>query len=187
MAEVSARLAGKLRDGRMLRVTTAAGTDITMEMAEGRRVNSCDGIIRRGIVKNLPDGEVAIAPKEGGSNGVVVFDLSSLERVLERPFRVFVKDGFAVRCENRELWDILSGVENGANLAELGIGTNPKARITGNILEDEKVTGTAHIAFGTSAALGGLVQTDVHLDSVFDKPTIDVDGRVIIKDGKFLF
>ena len=52
--------------------------------------------------------------------------------------------------------------EDGTNLAELGIGTNEKAILTGNILEDEKILGTAHVAFGASAAIGGKVQVPVH-------------------------
>ena len=73
------------------------------------------------------------------------------------------------------------------NMAEFGIGTNPKARITGTILEDEKVKGTAHIAFGTNASFGGKIQTSIHLDYVFDKPTITIDGREIVREGEFLF
>lgn len=187
LEKTGSRIKAALESGNNIRITTKAGTDITMEMVEGRKIHTCDGVVNPGKVNNLPDGEVAIAPKEGASNGIIVFDVSSLNTRLKKPFKAVVKDGFAISCENKKIWNILTGVENGTNLAELGIGINPKARITGNILEDEKVRGTAHIAFGTSAALGGLIQTDVHLDSVFDKPTIEVDGKVIIKDGKFLF
>jgi hypothetical protein len=45
----------------------------------------------------------------------------------------------------------------GTNLAELGVGTNEQARLTGNVLEDEKILGTIHVAFGASAAIGGTV------------------------------
>ena len=56
--------------------------------------------------------------------------------------------------------------EDGTNVAELGIGTNERAELTGNVLEDEKILGTAHVAFGASAAIGGTVQVPVHLDCV---------------------
>ena len=49
--------------------------------------------------------------------------------------------------------------EGGTNVAELGIGTNESATLTGNVLEDEKILGTAHVAFGASAAIGGTVQS----------------------------
>ncbi len=187
MAETNSRLKAALESGTRVRVTTKAGTDIIMQRIGGRRVLNGDGIIRPGKVKNLPDGEVGFAPSEGTSNGIIVFDLSSLRTMLKKPFKVVVKDGLAVSCENKKLWKILTSVENGTNMAEFSIGTNDRAKVTGVILEDEKVMGTAHIAFGTSAAMGGLVQTGVHLDSVFNKPAVEVDGKTIIKEGRFLF
>ena len=54
----------------------------------------------------------------------------------------------------------------GRNLAELGVGTNERATLTGNILEDEKMLGTVHIAFGASAGIGGTVAVPVHLDAL---------------------
>lgn len=188
MDKTCTKLKKLLEKGRNIRVTTRAGTDIYMKMMKGRKVANDNGIINRpGKLNNLPAGEVAIAPKEGSSNGVVVFDLSSLDVRLKKSFKVVVENGFAVNCESKKLWKILTSVENGTNVAELGIGTNPKARITGNILEDEKCLGTAHIAFGTSKDLGGRIQTSVHLDSVFDKPTIEMGGKIIIENGKFRF
>jgi len=74
----------------------------------------------------------------------------------------------------------------GTNLAELGIGTNEKAELTGNILEDEKILGTAHVAFGASAAIGGEVQVPVHLDVVVLKPTVELDGEPLVRDGELL-
>ena len=75
---------------------------------------------------------------------------------------------------------------NGTNVAELGIGTNEKAILTGNILEDEKIIGTAHVAFGASAAIGGNVQVPVHLDVVSLRPEVTVDGTPIVLEGKLL-
>jgi leucyl aminopeptidase (aminopeptidase T) len=72
------------------------------------------------------------------------------------------------------------------NLAELGIGTHDKARITGHVLEDEKVIGTIHIAFGDNKSMGGTVRVASHLDGVVMSPTVSVDGELIMKDGKLL-
>ena len=76
--------------------------------------------------------------------------------------------------------------EDGTNVAELGIGTNEEATLTGNILEDEKILGTAHVAFGASAAIGGTVQVPVHLDCVIVEPTVEVDGKEIVRAGQLL-
>ena len=75
---------------------------------------------------------------------------------------------------------------DGTNVAELGIGTNEEAILTGNILEDEKILGTAHVAFGASAAIGGTVQVPVHLDCVILEPTVEIDGEALVRDGELL-
>jgi leucyl aminopeptidase (aminopeptidase T) len=187
LTETNDKLKAILEGACKVRVTTKAGTDIMIEIQEGRKICNGNGTMKRGKVKNLPSGEVDFAPKEGASNGVIVFDLTILDSKVDRPYKVEVKNGLAVSCEHEKLWEALKGVEHGTNLAELGIGTNPKAKVIGQILEDEKVKGTAHIAFGSNAAAEGNIQTSVHLDSIFDRPTIEVDGKVIIKEGKFLF
>ncbi len=171
--------------GNEFHITTKAGTDL--HLYKGDRIFcELNGLVGKSEIKNLPDGEIAFAPLEGKSEGVLVVDLSMpLIGIVKKPFRITVEKGHAVDCGESKLWKAISSVENGTNLAEFAIGTNPKAKIIGKILEDEKCLGTAHIAFGTSAALGGTVQTSVHLDSVFDKPTISVDGKEIIRDGKF--
>ena len=63
-----------------------------------------------------------------------------------------------------------AGGEHGRSIAELGIGTNPAARLTGSILEDEKVKGTVHLAFGTSAGIGGVNVSSVHIDGMVLSP-----------------
>ena len=69
------------------------------------------------------------------------------------------------------------------NIAELGVGTNDKAIITGKILEDEKVLGTVHVALGNNIGFGGNVSVPIHLDGILMNPTLKVDGKIIIKDG----
>src|SRR2546423_10448070 len=76
--------------------------------------------------------------------------------------------------------------EDDTRIAELGIGTNEKAILTGEILEDEKILGTCHIAFGASAGIGGTVQVPVHLDCVVTRPEVALDGEVLVRDGELL-
>src|SRR6185295_16228532 len=63
-------------------------------------------------------------------------------------------------------------------------GTNPRASIVGNVLEDEKAVGTAHVALGSNHAMGGRIQVPVHIDVVLQNARVEVDGREI--DSKFL-
>jgi leucyl aminopeptidase (aminopeptidase T) len=74
----------------------------------------------------------------------------------------------------------------GSNLAELGIGTNERATVTGNILEDEKILGTVHVAFGASAGIGGIVSVPIHLDCVVLDPTLTIGGTTVIEQGEFV-
>jgi leucyl aminopeptidase (aminopeptidase T) len=71
-------------------------------------------------------------------------------------------------------------------VVELGVGTNERAGLTGLVLEDEKMLGTVHVAFGASMAIGGTVSVPVHLDSVVLEPTLEIGGTRVVEGGRFL-
>ncbi len=72
------------------------------------------------------------------------------------------------------------------HVAELGVGTNEKAILTGELLEDEKLLGSVHVAFGASSGIGGTIQVPVHLDCVVTKPDLTVDGEDVVRSGRLL-
>ena len=72
------------------------------------------------------------------------------------------------------------------NLAELGIGTNDKARVTGVILEDEKIYGTVHIALGSNDTFGGTVAAGIHVDGVVKEPVLKLDGKTVLEKGHLI-
>jgi leucyl aminopeptidase (aminopeptidase T) len=74
--------------------------------------------------------------------------------------------------------------ENAYVIAELGIGTNEVARLTGAVLEDEKVLGTVHVAIGRNTGFGGVNMSKIHLDFIITNPTLKIDGKVVIKNGQ---
>ena len=77
--------------------------------------------------------------------------------------------------------------ENAFNIGELGIGTNPKARVTGAVLEDEKVLGTVHIALGDNTSyVGGHTKSGTHLDGILFQPTVKVNQQLIMRNGRLL-
>jgi leucyl aminopeptidase (aminopeptidase T) len=77
--------------------------------------------------------------------------------------------------------------DNARNIAEFAIGTNPNARLTGNLAEDKKLLGTVHFAIGDNKSLGGRVASTIHLDGLMVKPTVVADDRrTIVQDGKLL-
>ena len=72
----------------------------------------------------------------------------------------------------------LQQVENGFVLAEFGIGTNKShAKPIGNILHDEKIFGTIHLAFGNNVSFGGKNKSSVHNDIILINPTVLIDGK----------
>ena len=74
--------------------------------------------------------------------------------------------------------------DDARNIAELGIGTNPATRISGNVLECEKVVGTAHVALGNSLHIGGATDVPFHSDGVINRPTILAGDTPLIEEGR---
>jgi leucyl aminopeptidase (aminopeptidase T) len=64
------------------------------------------------------------------------------------------------------------------------VGTNPQARKSSNVSEDKKRLGSIHIALGDNMTLGGKIHSSTHLDGVIENPTLYVDNRLLIADGK---
>ena len=116
--------------------------------------------------------------------------LGALGLVTE-PISLIIKEGSIKKIiggkEAEQLRKILKRCgKNARNLAELGIGTNPKAMITGTSIEDEKVLGTVHIAIGDAELEGGSYHQKCHIDAILKKPTLDIDGHLILKNGELL-
>jgi leucyl aminopeptidase (aminopeptidase T) len=180
-----------LNRGSQARITCPHGSDLRIGL-EGRLGTVDAGELgNKGAFGNLPCGEGFIAPLEGTTEGTLVVDGSIAEvGLLETPVSLTVREGHLVAAtgsDGARLMELLTahGID-GTNVAELGIGTNEEAILTGNILEDEKILGTCHVAFGASAAIGGTVQVPVHLDCIVLEPTIEVDGETIVSGGDLL-
>lgn len=157
---------------------------------EGRPGVASTGVFRApGNKGNLPSGEAYIAPMEGRSWGKVRVDGSIVGvGMLESPMEFSVKDGVLEEirgADSGKLDILLRNPENGT-LCELGIGTNDGARLCGAILEDEKIGGSVHVAFGTNTSFGGVTKADCHLDGVITKPDLWLDEEQIIRKGEFL-
>lgn len=191
MELLSNKFTDLLTHSKNVEINTELGTNLTFSIDE-RQGHSDTGICHNpGDFSNLPAGESYIAPVEGTSSGTLIIDGSLAGYgLLKNPLKIKIEKGFIEDLEGDGA-DFLKEVYNkygvsAWNVAELGIGTNPKATITGNVLEDEKVRGTIHIAFGDNISFGGTVLVDSHLDGVIMKPTLILDGKVVIKEGELL-
>jgi leucyl aminopeptidase (aminopeptidase T) len=169
-------------------VTCARGTDLKLDLT-GRAGMPDDGdLTRRGAFGNLPPGEAFVAPLNGA--GTVVAASLAPFGISDEPALLTVEDGRLVAAEHGlgpAYFELLRRHgELGSNLAELGIGTNDRAQLTGNVLEDEKILGTAHVAFGASAGIGGTVSVPIHLDVVVLDASLTIGGTQVLDAGRYV-
>jgi leucyl aminopeptidase (aminopeptidase T) len=170
-------------------VSCPRGTDLRLDLS-GRQAVADDGdLTAPGSFGNLPCGEGFVAPR-GGEGTVATRSLASIGMVSGHPARLTIEGGrltHATAPEGERLYELLTGAgEQGTNLAELGVGTNERARLTGNILEDEKILGTVHVAFGASAGIGGTVSVPIHLDVVVTDATLTVGDTAVLDAGRYV-
>src|SRR3954466_438993 len=171
------------------RITDSNGTDLRLDLSGRGAIPDAGELTERGAFGNLPCGEGFISPKDG--NGTLVIDGSMAGvGLIDQPVELVVEGGHLTSARGGQgmaFMELLTEHgDDGTNIAELGVGTNEKAKLTGETLEDEKILGTCHIAFGASAGIGGTVQVPVHLDCVVMKPTLELDGEAIVRDGELL-
>jgi leucyl aminopeptidase (aminopeptidase T) len=187
------KVGSALNKAKKVRIKTQFGSDFEFSI-KGRQAHGLSAGIyaERGKWGNLPEGEVFIAPTEGTANGNFVVDgsVANFGKV-SHPLIFFVENGFVKKITDgkkpQQIEKLLDSVgKNARNIAEFGIGLNKKAKVTGVVLEDEKVYGTCHIALGNNIGFGGKVDVPLHIDCVIRKPTIYLDGKIIMKKGKLI-
>jgi len=189
--ERTERVARALEGRRAVRITTPAGTDIAFSV-EGRAVLRDTGVLREPGVTNLPAGEAFLAPVEGTGEGVIAVDGSiGASGILDRPITIRVERGMATDIGGHPYAETLRRAMDVAGpeartLAELGIGTNDSARLVGNVLEDEKILGTVHLAFGDNRSMGGTVRAPFHQDGILRRPTVWADDVPLMREGRLI-
>lgn len=160
--------------------------DLSLSVRGRTFMNSCG-------IHNLPDGEIYTGPVEDSVNGWVAFTYPGMfaGRAVEG-IRLTFKDGQVVEAtanKNEDLLKAMLATDAGARyLGEFAIGTNfGIQRFTRNILFDEKIGGTFHLALGQSyAETGGQNKSGIHWDLICDlrEGEIRVDGELLLKGGK---
>lgn len=160
----------------------AEGTDVRLSV-KGRTWSNSDA------KRNMPSGEVFTAPLERSANGTIRFDLPTLYNGrLVRGVTLTLQEGEVVRASAEEGHEVLQAAlrtDDGARfIGELGLGTNYGIQRPGmNILFDEKIGGTIHLALGQAyAENGGSNQSAVHWDMICD---LRQGGRVQLDDQDF--
>jgi leucyl aminopeptidase (aminopeptidase T) len=185
-------LAANLSEANICRVRAPAGTDVELSL-RGRQAVCDDGDLRaRAAFGNLPAGEAYIAPREGEVEGTIVFDGSLAGwGLVDELLTVEIAHGQLVTARGGAAAEWLletldAGGANGRTIAEIGIGTNDAATVSGIILEDEKAEGTVHFAFGANTGFGGLNDTGVHIDGLVREAAVELDRRPILRAGRLV-
>lgn len=170
------------------RVTCPRGSDLRFDLRDRRGMADIGEMTRSGTFGNLPAGEGFIAPL--GGEGTLVASSLAPTGIAAEPVTLHVAGGHLVGGEGEAgeafLRRLRAAGEQGTNLAELGVGTNDAATLTGNILEDEKILGTVHVAFGASMGIGGVVSVPIHLDVVVLEPTLEIGGTQVLDAGQWV-
>jgi leucyl aminopeptidase (aminopeptidase T) len=195
MADSARRLMGAFAGVSSVRIQAPAGTDMTVDLT-GRRFVTDTMITEEETGVNLPCGEIYCAPVEDGANGVLVADGPiGGEGPPPSPVTLTVEHGrvTGVSCADASwtsrITELLDTDDGARIICELGIGLNPKARLVGIMLEDEKAERTAHIAFGSNIGMpGGVNHSDTHIDYLFHRPTITAtnaagSATTLVDDG----
>ena len=172
----------KWLDGKSELHIVAEGTDIRVKVA-GRKWMNCDGHV------NFPDGEVFTSPVEDGIDGHITFSFPGIYAGREvEGIRLEVEKGLIVKATATKGEDLLHALmdtdEGSKRFGEVAIGTNYGIRqFTRNMLFDEKIGGTVHMAIGDSMAdAGGLNRSAIHWDMLCD---LRKGGRIFADDILF--
>ncbi|MFC1649041.1 aminopeptidase [Nanoarchaeota archaeon] len=177
-----------------LHITSPAGTDVTFNV-QGMKARVSDGIYQvPGTGGNLPGTEVYLAPQKDLVEGKIVIDGSIRTRkgtiLTKEPVEMEVKKGTVLAMNDTEESRILEETLRWAHqkakhpwgirrIAEFGLGLNPKAKVIGCTVIDEKTLGTGHFAIGSNYWFGGSIYAIIHLDHVFHKPKVKADGKLV--------
>ncbi|MFX0113666.1 MAG: aminopeptidase [Candidatus Hodarchaeota archaeon] len=163
------------------------GEDIDLKMSvAGRQWENCNG------KKNLPDGEIFSAPTDDSTNGEIRFKFpgiyygKEIEDIRLKFEKGRVTDAKALK--GQELLQTIIKTDPGAErLGEIGIGTNPGVtKLTKNILFDEKMGGTIHLALGMAyKEIGGTNESSIHFDILAQPDEMYADGELFWKKGEF--
>ena len=192
---ITKKVTNLLTLGKKIIIKTHKGTYLNLNI-KNRIANCCPGFVKNaGDLGSPPDIESNISPLEEYSNGKIIVDGSIPHPnlgLLKEEITLYVENGYITKIEGNKFLTnkvktLFESVKNkkAKILAECGIGMNPRAYLKGSMLTDEGSMGTLHLGFGSNNTIGGVNEVPFHLDFVIRKPSLQVDDKFIIRNGKF--
>lgn len=175
------RVSDYLSKSNRIHITSYLGTDLHLEIGKCQVLQDRD---------DLPCGEVYVAPHKQSANGILVIDKLFVNRKPIEKLQLAFANGkvtqiMGANITDREALKELLSVSSGDKdvIAEFAIGLNPGVvEPIGNILFDEKIGGSIHIAIGMNSHFGGNNKSNLHLDMVVQYPKVWVDEELILEN-----
>ncbi|MHA2174180.1 MAG: aminopeptidase [Candidatus Hodarchaeales archaeon] len=190
LSKLTRDVADRFSEAKEVEIKNDAGTDIHFTLS-GHKAFYFDGLCReKGNITALPSGVIAVALEEKQVEGTWIINASAAKLgLVDPPITIEVTEGVASIVGDSKQADqfrkILSeGDDNSWKICEVGCGTNAKAIYIGELIEDERVQGSAHIGLGGNTHFGGNIQSVTHIDTATRNPTVSLDGIEIISKGK---
>lgn len=187
------KVADKLQDKNICRITTAKGTDFTCSIKGRNPFAQFGRSLTPGVSSSPPDIECATCAVEGTGNGIIYIDGSiphPLLGLITDDIKLTIKDSKIVKIEGGKQAEIFTNLLESFNdpnvyyIGEIGFGLNPMCTLSGRMLEDEGFGGTIHLACGDNVGFGGTVKSPYHIDMVFRAPTAYIDDECILQNGE---
>jgi leucyl aminopeptidase (aminopeptidase T) len=196
--EVTTKVREAVTGAREIKVTTPLGTDLVALFDPEARWVQCDGNIKPGTWTNLPDGETFTCPEQVDGTAVVDGVLGDVMQkfgsLKDNPVTLTIEGSRVkdIRCDNKEIEEahrkiVFESDENSNRIGEFAFGTNIGLdHLIGHMLQDEKFP-SVHMATGDplGAATKQEWSSKTHVDGVITNTSAVVDGRRIMKDGKY--
>jgi leucyl aminopeptidase (aminopeptidase T) len=187
------------RRRREVHVMTPSGTDVKFTTGS-RWILEDNGICNRpGQVTNLPAGRIFTMPKEGTMQGKIVFDGSWEGELLAKPVEMKIVKGKVTEISGYDgVEDIIESfnipphskrildLNLNKTVSEFGFGMNSRAKVVGNVLEDQVVRGNSYFSFGDNTALGGSSNTGIQKRGVVKKSTVLLEDMDLVLEGKII-
>ena len=194
--KITKKISKILTLGKKCKIFSEDGTNLECNLS-GRLANSCPGhVMEKGSLGSPPDIEANISPIENQSNGFLTINGSIANEeigLLNKPVYLIIKNGkiTQIKSKSKKINNLLKKTfykfgPKSKVLAEIGIGLNKKAKLTGHMLTDEGSYGCIHFGFGSNFSVGGKNKVDFHLDFITKKHSLYVDEKLIIKKGEIV-
>ncbi len=181
--KIGKKIIRKLKNGKIVKIITKSGTNVEIYIKGVKFMEEHGDISKKGALNNVPFGEVCGYGIKG--NGKICIDSWRKIKTNDKAF-LYIENGEIVswnKGADKFVKYLMKAGKCGLKTIELGFGTNPGIKkVMGNVLNDEKIYGSVHIAFGGH----GKIKCDVHEDIIILNPTVFVDGKKIIENGKLI-